>query len=74
MRMIWNTAILAAFWSASVFAADTAAGKDVCDKSCKSCHGADGTPNAGVAKMMRVEMTDLKAAKSRPSSLRVKGK
>jgi mono/diheme cytochrome c family protein len=42
-------------------AADAKAGQAVYDKSCKSCHGADGTPNAAVAKMMKVEMKDLKS-------------
>jgi len=43
-------------------AADAKAGKDVYDKSCKSCHGADGTPTPAVAKMMKVEIKDLKSA------------
>jgi mono/diheme cytochrome c family protein len=43
-------------------AADATAGKAAYDKSCKSCHGADGTPNASVAKMMKVDMHDLKSA------------
>ena len=38
------------------------AGQAVYDKSCKSCHGGDGTPNAAVAKMMKVDMKDLKAS------------
>jgi mono/diheme cytochrome c family protein len=42
--------------------ADATAGKAAYDKSCKSCHGADGTPNASVAKMMKVDMHDLKSA------------
>jgi mono/diheme cytochrome c family protein len=40
-------------------AADAAAGKAVYDKSCKSCHGADGAGNPAVAKMMKVEMKPL---------------
>ena len=44
-----------------VLAADTKAGQASYDKSCKSCHGADGTPNAAVAKMMKVDMRDLKS-------------
>jgi mono/diheme cytochrome c family protein len=58
MRTILGIAILTC---AVGFAADAKAGKDAYDKSCKSCHGADGTPNAGVAKMMKVDMKDLKA-------------
>jgi mono/diheme cytochrome c family protein len=42
-------------------AADAKAGQAVYDKSCKSCHGPDGAPNPAVAKMMKVEMEDLKA-------------
>ena len=40
-------------------AADAAAGKAVFDKSCKSCHGADGGGNPGIAKMIKVEMKPL---------------
>ena len=42
-------------------AADAKAGKAIYDKSCKSCHGADGTPNPAMAKMLKVEMRDLKS-------------
>jgi mono/diheme cytochrome c family protein len=42
-------------------AADATAGKAAYDKSCKSCHGADGTPNPAIAKMMKVDMRDLKS-------------
>jgi mono/diheme cytochrome c family protein len=43
-------------------AADAKAGQAVYDKACKSCHGADGTPSAAIAKMMKVDMKDLKSA------------
>jgi mono/diheme cytochrome c family protein len=43
-------------------AADAKAGQAAFDKSCKSCHGADGTPNPAIAKMMKVDMKDLKSA------------
>ncbi len=43
-------------------AADAAAGKAVFDKSCKTCHGADGTANPAIAKMMKVDIKDLKSA------------
>lgn len=45
--------------SLSLAAGDAAAGKAVYDKACKSCHGADGTPNAAIAKAMKVEMVHL---------------
>ncbi len=45
---------------AMAFAAgDAKAGADVYAKACKSCHGADGTPNPAIAKMMKVEMKHL---------------
>jgi len=34
-------------------------GKEVFDKSCKACHGADGQGNPGMAKMLKVEMRAL---------------
>ena len=43
----------------SLQAADAAAGKAAYDKSCKSCHGPDGTPSAGMAKAMNLK--DLKS-------------
>jgi mono/diheme cytochrome c family protein len=63
MRMILTTLALATLSATAVFGADAAAGKAAYDKSCKSCHGADGTPNAGVAKMMKVDIVDLKVSK-----------
>jgi mono/diheme cytochrome c family protein len=54
--------VAAAIAIPALAAGDAAAGKAVYDKSCKSCHGADGTPNASVAKMMKVEMLDLKSS------------
>jgi len=60
MRTILMTAALAALSSTAIFAADAAAGKAVYDKSCKSCHGADGTPNPGMVKMMKVDIKDFK--------------
>ena len=37
-------------------------GKAIYDKACKSCHGATGTANPAIAKMMKVEMKDLSSA------------
>jgi mono/diheme cytochrome c family protein len=43
-----------------IFAAgDLSAGKVAYDKSCKGCHGADGAPNAGIAKAMKVDLLHL---------------
>jgi mono/diheme cytochrome c family protein len=62
MRMYLTMFALSLAAAAAMWAADAKAGKAVYDTSCKSCHGPDGTPNAAVAKMMKVEMKDLKSA------------
>ena len=62
MRTILIVLGLAAAAANTVQAADANAGKAVYQKSCKSCHGPDGTPNAAVAKMMKVDMKDLKSS------------
>jgi mono/diheme cytochrome c family protein len=61
MQKILATCTLVALCASSAFAADAKAGQAIYDKSCKSCHGADGTPNAAVAKMMKVDMKNLKS-------------
>ncbi len=52
--------------AASLQAADAAAGKAAYDKSCKGCHGPDGTPSAGMAKAMGLK--DLKSAEVQAAS------
>ncbi len=42
-------------------AADAKAGQAVYDKSCKSCHGPDGSGNPAIAKAFKVDMRDLKS-------------
>jgi mono/diheme cytochrome c family protein len=61
MRIIFTTLALAGLSAAAALAVDVKAGQAVYDKACKSCHGADGTPNPGIAKMMKVDMRDLKS-------------
>ena len=61
MRTITITLAFFGLLASTALAADAVAGKATYDKSCKSCHGADGTPNASVAKMMKVDMKDLKS-------------
>ena len=58
-KTITATLFCAAFAMQALAAGDAAAGKATYDKSCKSCHGAAGTPNPAIAKMMKVEMKDL---------------
>lgn len=50
---------LVATGAAAFAAGDAKAGADIYAKACKSCHGADGTPNPAIAKMMKVEMKHL---------------
>lgn len=52
----------------AALAADAKAGQAAYDKACKSCHGADGTPNAGMAKALKVDMRDLKSAEVQAES------
>jgi len=52
----------AAFATGAFAAGDAKAGKDVYEKSCKSCHGAAGVANPAIAKMMKVDMKDLGSA------------
>jgi len=61
MRTVLTTLTLTALSTSAGSAADAKAGQAVYDKSCKSCHGSDGTPNPAIAKMMKVEVKDLKA-------------
>jgi len=61
MRTVSIILTLTALSTSAIFAADAKAGQAVYDKSCKACHGADGTPNAGMAKAMKVEMRDFKS-------------
>jgi mono/diheme cytochrome c family protein len=61
MQKILATCTLFALCTTAALGANAKAGQAIYDKSCKSCHGVDGTPNADVAKMMKVEMKDLKS-------------
>ena len=61
MRIILTTLTFACLSAAAASAADAKAGQAVYDKSCKSCHGPDGTANPAIAKMMKVDLQDLKS-------------
>lgn len=62
MRIVLISLTLAGLSAGAAFAADAKAGQAVYDKSCKNCHGADGTANPAIAKMMKVDMADLKSS------------
>jgi mono/diheme cytochrome c family protein len=58
MRIMLTALTLAGLSATAVSAADAKAGQAVYDKSCKACHGPDGTANASVAKMMKALSDD----------------
>jgi mono/diheme cytochrome c family protein len=62
MRIILTALTLAGLSAAAASAADATAGHAVYDKSCKTCHGPDGTANPAIAKMMKVDMKNLGSA------------
>lgn len=62
MRILLVTMTLAAVGITAAWGADAKAGQSVYDRSCKSCHGADGTANPAIVKMMKVEIADLKSS------------
>jgi mono/diheme cytochrome c family protein len=62
MRMILITFSAITLCATGASAADAKAGQEVFAKSCKSCHGADGTPNPAIVKMMKVDMKNLGSA------------
>ncbi len=62
MKRFSAIAVLAVAGAAGLFAADAAAGGALYEKSCKGCHGADGTPNPAIVNMMKVAIPDLKSA------------
>ena len=47
------------FCSMTLLAADAEAGKAVYLKKCKTCHGAEGQGNPGMAKVLKVEIKHL---------------
>ena len=59
---IMVTAMLAA--AAGTCAVAQSSGADVYKAKCQSCHGAEGTPNPGIAKMMGVKPVSDPAVKA----------
>jgi len=62
MRSILLVLCFAAAAATAVQGANATAGKAAYDRSCKGCHGADGTANHAIAKMMKVDIKDLKSS------------
>ncbi len=60
MRTLITELALIGISAVAGMAADAAAGQAVYAKSCKACHGPDGTPSAGMAKAMNLK--DMKSA------------
>ena len=54
-RMLVLIAVVCMVPSMVFAAGDAAKGKDVYTAKCKSCHGADGVPPAGMAKAMGIK-------------------
>jgi mono/diheme cytochrome c family protein len=67
MRFLPVYAAFAALSAGQVFGA-AADGKAVYDTKCKSCHGADGAGNPGIAKMLKVTMRPLGSAEVQAKS------
>jgi mono/diheme cytochrome c family protein len=61
MRTILTILTLTTLSATAALAADAKAGQAVFAQSCKPCHGPDGAGNPAIAKMMKVEMRDLKS-------------
>jgi len=59
MRRTVTILTLMAAAAAASLAADAKAGAAVYDRSCKGCHGANGTPSPGMAKAMNIK--DMKS-------------
>ena len=55
-------------WTAPVFAADAAAGKEVYSKKCASCHGSGGEGNEKLAKMLKVDIPPLGSKEAQAKS------
>jgi mono/diheme cytochrome c family protein len=68
MRMILMAFTAITLCTTAVAAADSKAGQATYVKSCKSCHGLDGTPNPAIAKMMKVDMRNLGSAEVQAQS------
>jgi len=58
-KFIWCVGLGLLSAGLALAAGNAAAGKAPYDRSCKGCHGADGTPSAAMAKSFKVDMLHL---------------
>jgi cytochrome c6 len=68
MRLLPVCAVFLALAAAPVFGASAAEGKTVYTTKCKMCHGADGSGNPNIAKMMKVTLQPLGSAEVQSKS------
>ena len=59
---MWKLIIVIASAGLAMAAGDNQAGKANFEKSCRTCHGADGQGNPGIAKVLNVTMRPLASA------------
>ena len=57
---VFSVVLVSLAWSGSLYAD----GKEIFEKSCKACHGADGKGNAAIATGMKVDATLLDLTKA----------
>lgn len=58
---LFAVAVVLMISKGSAWAQDANAGKAVFNKSCATCHAADGAPKEAIAKMLKVEIPHLGA-------------
>lgn len=67
MKVLKIAAIALGLGAANLWAG-AGEGKDVFEKSCKTCHGPDGQGNPAIAKMMKVEFRPFSSAEVQAQS------
>jgi mono/diheme cytochrome c family protein len=62
MRKLIQLSIISGLAVGAAWGADAAAGKTLYSAKCRTCHGAEGQGNQGMAKALKVEIRDLGSA------------
>jgi mono/diheme cytochrome c family protein len=68
MRMILIAFTAITLCATAASAGDSKAGQAIYVKSCKTCHGLDGTPVPAIVKMTKVDMRNLGSAEVQAQS------